>query len=106
MMTLKAAHDKHDEEDMMITFWKNQSLDYPYFIPENEDDPLEINCEKANLAKVAHLSHHSTHLAYKEYHTYPRLQGLEDGHVTDRRGEAALVLMKDYHDNCLQEEEE
>jgi hypothetical protein len=106
MVTLLAAHDKYGEEEMMITEWKNESAGYPYFSTKNKDDPLEINCEKANLAKVAHLSHHSTHLAYKEYHTYPRLQGLKNGHVTNRRGEAALVIMKDYRDKCLQEEEE
>ena len=106
MMMLLEAHRKYGEEEMMITFWKNESTGYPYFIPKNKDDPLEINCEKANLAKVIHLSHRATHLAYKEYHTFPRLQGLKNGHVTDRRGEAALVIMKDYRDNCLKEEEE
>ncbi len=107
MMTFMAAHDKYGNEDMMITFWKKQSSDYPYFIPENEDDPLEIDCEKANWAKVSHLSHRQTDLAYNKYHTFPRFQGLKNlGHALDRRGEAALVLMKDYRDNCLQEEEE
>jgi hypothetical protein len=105
MMALKEAVKEYGYKSMMISEWTGDSVDYPYFFPRNEDDPLEICCEMANLAKVSHLSHRQTHLAYTKHHIYPRIEGLKFEDITDRRGEAASVIMKDYRDKCLQEKE-
>ena len=102
MLMLRDAKNRYNDESMMITEWKRDSGSFMYNLPKNETDDLEINCEAARSAKVAHLSHSDCHKAFETYHTYPRLEGgVTMENLLERRGEAALVLMKDYRENCL-----
>jgi hypothetical protein len=62
-----------------------------------------VDCEGANLALASHLSHHDTRNAVING-LYPKLEGMRDGDVvqgTERRAEAATIMMKDYRETCF-----
>jgi len=106
MLALQKAESLYSRDDMMITVWENGCTAFFYKKVKDENDPLEINCELAKKKKVAHLSHYDTHQAWKKYHTYPKLEGVTRGNFIERRGEAALVLLKDFKEQCLDKETE
>ena len=106
MFALQKAESLYRPDDMMITVFKVESGSYIYKKVKDENDLLEIHCELAKWAKVAHLSHHDTHQAFKRYHTYPKLEGVTSKNYMERRGEAALVLLKDFKEQCLDKETE
>ncbi len=106
MFALQKAESVYSRDDMMITVWENGSTAFFYKKVEDENDPLEIDCELAKKKKVAHLSHYDTHQAWKKYHTYPKFEGVTRGNFIERRGEAALVLLKDFKEQCLDGETE
>lgn len=105
MLILLQAEGQFNDESIGITVWKRESGNFMYKLPQNETDPLELNCEAAKMVKVAHLSHHDCQAAYEKYHVYPRLDGLTSSNYLDRRGEAGLALMKDYREQCLEMDE-
>lgn len=98
MLMLLDAKNQFDNESMMITEWKSESRGFMY-----NETTLEILCDAARLAKVAHLSHADCETAY-ELHTYPQFDGLNSTNFIEKRGEAALKYMNDYREQCLEKE--
>lgn len=114
MCMLRQAVQTHSRESLMITDWKRESSGgFMYRAPtlglDRDDndkvnktsDNLVVNCTAAKAAKVAHFSHRDCGIAFHSLHTYPRLVGLTNTTFMDRRGEAALVFMKDFRKQCL-----
>jgi hypothetical protein len=106
MLALLKAESVYSRDDMMITVWDRGSTGNMYKKVKDRNDPLEIECRLAKIFKVAHLSHHDMSLAWKRYHTYPKLEGVTSKNFIERRGEAALVLLKDFKEQCLDGETE
>lgn len=100
MFMLIKVKDKYTKEELMITEWKRESSSFVYKRPKNATEDLLVNCKAAKAAKVAHISHADCEEAYEKYHSYPRLDGLNSGNYLNRRGEAALVFMKHFADQC------
>ena len=44
-------------------------------------------------------------IAFNTLHVYPRLEGVTKDNYLERRGEAAMVVMKDFREQCLDEPE-
>ena len=105
MLALKKAESMYSRESMMITVWEKGAEGFIYKDVKDKNDPLEIDCELAKKKKVAHLSHFDTHQAWKQ-HKYPRLEGVTRGNFMNRKSEAALVLLKDFKEQCLDGETE
>lgn len=100
MYLLLHVYQESGKEKMGVTEWKVESVGYPYLHTEDLDDPRAVNCYQANQAKVAHFSHHDSARAYEKGY-YPKLKDLKESQVLERRGEAALKVMKDYKEQCL-----
>ena len=103
MCMLLYAQRKFTSKVIGITYWEHESIEgFVYNAVHDKNQPLEIDCSVAEKIKVAHLSHGSLDKAFNEKHNYPRLDGIGDGSLTERRHEAALVMMEDFRKLCLE----
>ena len=103
MCMLLYAQKKFGIKAIGITYWEHESVDgFVYNTMDDKNQPLEIDCSYADRFKVAHLSHASLGKAFNEKHNYPRLDGIGDGSLVERRHEAALVMMEDFRKSCLE----
>lgn len=103
MCMLLYAQKKFGIKAIGITYWEHESVDgFVYNTMDDKNQPLEIDCSYADRFKVAHLSHGSLGKAFNEKHNYPRLDGIGDGSLVERRHEAALVMMEDFRKSCLE----
>ena len=78
-----------------------------YIHSRHKDGELYIDCKKLKNKKFAHLSHKATSDAWS-WGLYPKID--DDVHnfsnALSRRGEAAMIAMKDYREQCLDEKGE
>mmetsp|Transcript_3250 Transcript_3250/g.4991 ORF Transcript_3250/g.4991 Transcript_3250/m.4991 type:complete len:317 (+) Transcript_3250:113-1063(+) len=102
MFLLQFLHEFHKKE-MNVTEWRSKVLGgFPYAPPSEEHDEPVINCKLAKMAFAAHLSHHDVEEAMEKWHKYPKIEGMKSWEHTERRGEAARVMMNDFRDKCLE----
>ncbi len=57
MFMLLDTRKQFNDDDLEITAWERKSAAFPYKRAANNTVPLEISCDIATSAKVAHLSH-------------------------------------------------
>lgn len=101
MFVLKLLHDYLSEEEMGITLWSNNySYGFPYVASNEDEDGPQIDCELAGSKLGAHLSHYAVETVAKENKNYPMIEGMKEGENVQRRGEAALIMLKDYREKC------
>ena len=94
---------RHYGKEANMAVWARQATGFPY--EKNEDGELVVNCDKIvrEESKVAHLSHRDCDEAFEKYDIYPKLDGVENpNQAIERRAEAALIVMKDYREQCLE----
>jgi hypothetical protein len=103
MYVLRYLEKQFTKEELNIKKWEYMTYHGGYIYKRVEgSDKVEVDCDGANVALAAHLSHHDTHKAV-EGGLFPKLEGMRDGDVhagTERRGEAATIMMKDYREKC------
>jgi hypothetical protein len=103
MYVLRYLEKHFTKEELNIKKWEYMTYHGGYIYKRVEgSDKVEVDCDGANVALAAHLSHHDTHKAV-EGGLFPKLEGMRDGDVhagTERRGEAATIMMKDYREKC------
>ena len=101
MLMLRDIQKTYGNDELGITVWERESpiapqpLSMLYDSDENDETKLVINCERAKLAKVEHVSHmKTTQLILK----YPELRGdLTEKHdFVRRRPWLARKMMRDF----------
>jgi hypothetical protein len=105
MFVLKLLHDYLSDEEMGVTLWRNNySYGFPYVATDDEDGP-QIDCELASSKLGAHLSHYAVETVAEEKKNYPMIEGMKEGENVQRRGEAAMIMLKDYREKCIGQNE-
>ena len=104
MLVLEYLYNKFSEEELNIKTWEVMTFEGAYVYKRNEEsNKVEIDCDGANFALASHLSHHDTREAII-HGIFPKLEGMKEGDVqagTERRAEAATIMMKDYRTKCF-----
>jgi hypothetical protein len=105
MFVLLFLYEHYSEDDLHITLWENMVFSGAVYKKVVGKDEPEIDCNKANLALAFHLSHFDTEQSINNG-LYPKLEGMAEGNVaegTERRADAARIMMKDYRKVCFME---
>jgi len=101
MLMLRDVQKTYGNDELGITVWERESpiapqpLSMLYDSDEEDETKLVINCERAKLSKVEHISHmKTTQLLLK----YPELRGdLTEKHTfVRRRPWLAQKMMRDF----------
>eukprot|EP00804_Cyclotella_cryptica_P005499 CCRYP_003009-RA/>CCRYP_003009-RA protein AED:0.07 eAED:0.07 QI:257/1/1/1/0.5/0.33/3/178/393 len=104
MLVLEYLYKNLSEDEMHITVWENFMYEGAYIYKQVEGkEGLQIDCEGANLALAAHISHHDTRKSIVNG-VFPKIEGMKAGDVsegTERRADAAKIMMKDYREQCI-----
>ena len=101
MRLLMILHEHHKKAEMNVTTWAyNVAGGFPYYPPNEEHDEPVINCALAKMAFAAHLSHYDVKEAMRRRNNYPKIAGMKKLEYTERRGEAAIILMDDFREYC------
>lgn len=104
MRVLLYLYENFTEEELNIKIWEMKTYEEGYIYKHVEgSDELVVDCEGTNLALASHLSHYRTKMAVKNG-LYPKLEGMRNGNEvegTERRWEAANIMMKDYRETCI-----
>jgi len=80
--------------------WSAEVAD-TFIYSKNITDGLFINCKHFSWMKAIHLSHAGVQKAWK-LGIHPNIEGIRGpGTAIRRRGESAIQLMKDFHQQCL-----
>ena len=104
MLVLEYLYNQFSEDELNIKTWDVMTYEGAYvYRRDDETGKIAVDCDGANVALASHLSHHDTREAV-EHGLFPKLDGMRDGDVqagTERRAEAATIMMKDYRDKCF-----
>ena len=72
------------------------------YVRGGEGKGPKIDCSLVRSYLTAHLSHCDLHVAFEVSHTYPRIEGMTESLHTEKRGQAAHIMLRDFCDNCLE----